>query len=62
MVMPASIYIIIRNNLGEVSLARENSLGSSISILQAEAWALIVGLKGAAQIAFIISRLKEIIW
>ncbi|XP_048502774.1 uncharacterized protein LOC125498586 [Beta vulgaris subsp. vulgaris] len=43
----ASLGFIIRNNSGEVLLAGAKSLGPHISILQAEAWALREGVKGA---------------
>ena len=39
---------MIRNSDGEVLLDRAKSLGSNISIIQAETWALSEGIKGAS--------------
>lgn len=39
---------MINNSDGEVLLGGAKSLGSNISIIQAEAWALSEGIKGAS--------------
>ncbi|XP_057250731.1 uncharacterized protein LOC130591430 [Beta vulgaris subsp. vulgaris] len=43
----AALGFVIRNSSGEVLLAGAKSLGPHISIVQAEAWALSEGVKGA---------------
>lgn len=51
----AAFGFVIRNSEGQVLLASSQALGSSLSILQAEAWGLREGIRGA--LALIISRL-----
>ncbi|XP_057249366.1 uncharacterized protein LOC130590821 [Beta vulgaris subsp. vulgaris] len=43
----AALGFVIRNTEGEVLLAGAKSLGQYVSIVQAEAWALHAGIKGA---------------
>lgn len=49
----AACGFVLRDSDGTVLLAGAKNLGSSVSILQAEAWGLIEGLKGAAPLSIL---------